>query len=95
MKLMFQLKVQYNTPYIRHLPTTLQVGETLNGNYQEKINRPTFKDPYTIELENFYEVVTKGIVPKTTPEDFKEDLNLFSQIIDALKQNNVNTFIHR
>ncbi|WP_231571557.1 hypothetical protein [Gordoniibacillus kamchatkensis] len=47
--------------------------------------RPTFKDPYTHELEYFYDVVTKGVEPKTTPEDFKEDLRIFNGIIDALR----------
>lgn len=88
-----QVKVQYNSPYIRHLPTNLITGETVNGNYHEQILRPTFKDPYTVELETFYDVVTKGLTPKTSPEDYKEDLHLFSQIIEAIKKNNVPTGI--
>jgi len=79
------LRVQYNTPYIRHLPTTLIVGETIGEAYSESVVRPTFKDPYTIELEHFYDVVTNGVAPKTPPEDFKIDLKLFGMIIDALK----------
>jgi len=84
-----QLKVQYDSPYIRHLPTTLNVGESVNNNYHEQTLRPTFKDPYTVELEYFYDVATKGLTPKTSPEDYKEDLHLFSQIIDVIKQSNV------
>ncbi|MBM7571664.1 Gfo/Idh/MocA family protein [Aquibacillus albus] len=81
-----QIKVQYDNPYIRHLPTNLIIKETIDGNYQEKVIRPTFKDPYTHELEYLYDVVTKGMIPKTTPEDYKEDLNLFRKIIDVLKE---------
>jgi predicted dehydrogenase len=77
------LKVQYDSPYIRHLPTTLIVNETVGEAYNETIIRPTFKDPYTHELEYFYDVVTKGSEPKTTPEDFKEDLKIFKMIIEA------------
>jgi predicted dehydrogenase len=77
------LKVQYDSPYIRHLPTTLIVNETIGEAYQETVIRPTFKDPYTHELEYFYDVVTKGSEPKTTPEDFKEDLKIFKMIIEA------------
>jgi predicted dehydrogenase len=80
-----QLKVQYNTPYIRHLPTTLTISETENEEFKESIIRPTFKDPYTVELEYFYDVVTKDLTPKTSPEDYKEDLALFKMIINALK----------
>src|SRR5690606_35869734 len=64
------LKVQYDSPYIRHLPTTLSIKETVGEAYQETVIRPTYKDPYTHELEYFYEVVTAGLQPKTTPEDF-------------------------
>jgi predicted dehydrogenase len=78
------IKVQYNTPYIRHLPTTLIVNETVEDAYQETVIRPTFKDAYTMELEVFYEVVTRGVKPKTTIEDYKEDLKLFKMITDAL-----------
>jgi len=79
-----QLKVQYNTPYIRHLPTTLTIGETHQDSYQETVARPTFKDPYTVELEYFYDLITKGGTPKTSPEDYQDDLRLFKMIIEAL-----------
>ena len=45
--------MQYDTPCIRHLPTTLQIRETVGDAYTETIHRPTFKDPYTHELEVF------------------------------------------
>jgi len=82
-----QLKIQYDTPYIRHLPTTLQVKETIGEAFEETVHRPTFKDPYTVELEEFHKVVTEGRTVKTTPEDFKEDLKLFKMICDALLKN--------
>ncbi|TLS52619.1 Gfo/Idh/MocA family oxidoreductase [Paenibacillus antri] len=82
-----QMKIQYDTPYIRHLPTTLQVSETVGDAYRQSVHRPTFKDPYTVELERFYDVVAGGAQPKTTPEDYKEDLALFKMICDALLRN--------
>jgi predicted dehydrogenase len=80
------IRIQYDTPYIRHLPTTLVISETAGDAYRETVTRPHFKDPYTHELEHFYEVVTKGVDPKTTPEDFGEDLRLFGMIIEALRR---------
>lgn len=80
-----QIKVQYDNPYIRHLPTTLTISETRNEEYSESIIRPTYKDPYTAELEYFYDMVTKGFTPKTSPEDYKEDLALFKMIACAVK----------
>jgi hypothetical protein len=79
------IRVQYDTPYVRHLPTTLEIAETVGDAYSERVVRPTFKDPYTLEIEHFHEVVTRGVVPKTTPEDFAEDLRIFAMIIAALR----------
>lgn len=78
------VRVQYDTPYIRHLPTTLVVEETAGEAFEERVVRPTYADPYTHELEYFHKVVTDGVEPKTGPEDSMEDLKLFRQIIDAL-----------
>ncbi|PZE21667.1 Gfo/Idh/MocA family protein [Paenibacillus xerothermodurans] len=77
--------VQYDTPYIRHLPTTIIIEETVGERFERSVGRPTFKDAYTVELEYFYDVVTKGLVPKTTVEDSQEDLKLIKMIIDALE----------
>ncbi len=77
------VRVQYDTPYIRHMPTTLVIHETVGDSYRESISRPTYKDPYTHELEYFYDVVTNGTEPKTTPEDYREDLEIFRMIIDT------------
>jgi predicted dehydrogenase len=79
------LRVQYDSPYIRHLPTTLVVNETTGNAFTQRVSRPTYKDPYTHELEYFHDVVTRGLAPKTTPEDFVEDLRLMRMIVDALR----------
>ncbi len=79
------LRIQYDTPYIRHLPTTLVTNETRGEAYTETTLRPTFKDPYTHELEAFHDAVTGGAGPKTTAEDYAEDLRLFRDIVDALR----------
>jgi predicted dehydrogenase len=85
------VKVQYDSPYIRHLPTTLVIDETVGDAFQQRVERPTFKDPYTHEIEYFHEVVTAGVPPKTSPEDFMDDLRLMHQIIDALRAEQPNT----
>jgi predicted dehydrogenase len=79
------VRVQYDTPYIRHLPTTLVVQETVGDAFSERVVRPTFKDPYTHELEHFHDVVVGKATPKTTPEDFVEDLRLFREIVRVLQ----------
>ena len=79
------VRVQYDSPYIRHLPTTLVINETAGDAYQQRVERPTFKDPYTHEIEYFHDVVTTSVSPKTSPEDFMDDLRLMRLIVDALR----------
>jgi predicted dehydrogenase len=80
------IKVQYDTPYVRHLPTTLEIERTVGDSYERSVIRPHLKDPYTHELEYFHDVVTTGGTPKTSPEDYVEDMELFIEIIRALEQ---------
>lgn len=80
------MKVQYDTPYVRHFPTVLEIERTDGDSYERSVVRPHLKDPYTHELEYFHEVVTTGGAPKTTPEDYVEDMELFIDIIRALDQ---------
>jgi predicted dehydrogenase len=81
-----EIRVQYNTPYIRHLPTLLFINETQGETFEEQVIRPTFTDAYTMELLHFYEVVTQNVQPKTSPEDFVYDLELFEMLINALRK---------
>jgi predicted dehydrogenase len=81
-----ELRVQYDTPYIRHLPTTLVVKETDGDGYRETVLRPHLKDPYTHELEHFHDAVTGDGVVKTTAEDYVEDMELFLEIIRAMQR---------
>jgi len=50
------------------------------------VRRPHLKDPYTYELEYFHEIVTNGGTPKTTAEDYVEDMELFVDIIRAIQR---------
>ena len=54
--------------------------------FEERVIRPTFTDPYTMELLYFYEVVTHNVQPKTSAEDFVHDLELFDMIMNALRK---------
>ena len=77
-------RVQYDTPYVRHLPTTLEVEQTSGDAITRSVRRPHLKDPYTHELEYFHACVTNGRTPKTSPEDFVEDLDLFAELVRHL-----------
>jgi predicted dehydrogenase len=79
------LRVQYDTPYVRHFPTTLELERTAGDAYERTVIRPHLKDPYTHELEYFHDVVTTGATPKTSPEDYVQDMELFIDIIRVLQ----------
>jgi predicted dehydrogenase len=80
------LRVQYDTPYIRHLPTTLTVESTRDDRYTVEHVRPTFTDPYSSELIALHDAITTGTRVKTTAEDFTHDLRLFGEIIEAIRR---------
>jgi predicted dehydrogenase len=75
------IRIQYDTPYVRHFPTQLFREETVGDAFVRSVDRPHLKDPYTAELEYFHAAVTEGFTPKTSPEDFVEDLELFAEIV--------------
>jgi predicted dehydrogenase len=77
-------RIQYDTPYVRHLPTTLQIEQTSGDAITRSVRRPHLKDPYTHELEYFHQCVTSGAAPKSTPEDFVADLDLFAELVRHL-----------
>jgi predicted dehydrogenase len=78
------MRIQYDTPYIRHFPTLLITEETRGDGLHRVVSRPHLKDPYTHELEYFHAMVTRGGRPKTDPEDFVEDLDLFAELIRVM-----------
>jgi predicted dehydrogenase len=78
------MRVQYDTPYVRHFPTLLITEETRGDGLHHTVSRPHLKDPYTHELEYFHTMVTTGGTPKTGPEDFVEDLDLFAELIRVM-----------
>jgi hypothetical protein len=82
---MSSFRIEYDTPYIRHLPTHLVVEETAGDAFTRTIVRPTFTDPYTRELEAFHDAIVNETEIKTSAEDFVEDLELFGWIVSALR----------
>lgn len=79
------IRVQYDTPYIRHLPTTLTISREEDDSHSETVIRPTYKDPYTHELEALHDVIADEAPVKTSVEDSIDDLVLFRDIIEAMK----------
>ena len=80
------LRVDYYTPYVRHLATKLSVttATPASGLHSETL-QPAFEDNFTREWRAFYHNVTTGSTPKTDPADYRCDLELFGQIIQKIR----------
>jgi predicted dehydrogenase len=81
------LRVQYDTPYVVNLPIRLCLTEAdgESGVVQRDIH-PAWGDAFVLEWEAFYDNVIKGQVPKTSPADFRKDLELFHNIIQVMRR---------
>ena len=80
-----QVKVKWDTPFIKGLPVTMTVREDIDGSgaLKETVVRPTYEDPYTLELREIYALVAEGKPAKTTIEDAAQDLNINQMILKA------------
>lgn len=76
-------RVVYDTPYIRQLPTTYERTETDGESFVRTLHRPTYTDPFTVELRELYRCVTERTHPRTSADDSIEDLRLFRAMIRA------------
>lgn len=78
-----RLRIDYDTPFIRHLPTVLTRWSTRGEDLEVTAERPSYRDPYTSEWLHLHDAVVNGIGVDTTLEDSAEDLKLFADIVAA------------
>jgi predicted dehydrogenase len=80
------LRVQYDTPYVRNLPirafTTEANGQ---GGVTATDSHPAWGDPFVAEWRAFHKNVSEGRTPKSGPEDFLRDLELFDQMTRLMR----------
>lgn len=78
------VKVCIDSPFIKGLPTTMVVKEPLpDGSYRESTTRRTYEDPFMLELKEVYHWVAEGKIPKTTPSDARQDLEILGMLMKA------------
>ncbi len=81
-----KLKVNYETPYIRYQPSTLEVTESTVTDTKTTTYGPYFTDAFMTELKEFYNCISEKRKPLTTLEDSLKDLNLFKEIIEVTRK---------
>ena len=80
------LRVDYDTPFVRNLPITLTVIETTDGvNKRHTVTHPGWGDAFTEEWRAFHRSVATGERPKADPQDFRNDLVLFRDMIQLMR----------
>lgn len=79
------VRINYDTPYIKGLPTTITIREKVEGTdaYQERIVRPTYEDSYTVEFREWHDCITQGKKAKTSIADARKDLDIFKMLMQA------------
>lgn len=83
------IQVRYDTPYVRHLPTRLIVTEANDGRVTLSDTNPAWSDNFTMEWLDFYDNITQKRAPKSSPEDFRKDLELFADMVRLMRQQTV------
>ena len=81
-----ELRVQYDTPYIRNLPIRLLLTEANGqGGVVERTVHPAWGYAFVAEWQAFYENVIERRAAKTSPADFRLDLELFRDMIALMR----------
>lgn len=73
-------KMNYDTPYIRNLPTRLEITSSTDTDTGTEVIGPIYEDSFRIELGAFFDSVANGLPAKTSLEDSMEDLKLFAEV---------------
>lgn len=81
-----RLSFGYDTPYIRNLPTSLEVTDSTDTETETRTFGPNYTDPFAIELRTFHDHLVNGTAPKTTLGDSRQDLALMAEIVGRLRE---------
>ena len=73
-------RMNYDTPYIRNLPTRLEITTSSDTDTGTEIIGPVYEDPFRIELGAFHDSIATGQPNRTTLADSLEDLLLFKDV---------------
>ena len=73
-------RLTYDTPYIRNLPTRLEITTSTDTDTGTEIVGPVYEDAFRLELDALFDAIAHGAPVKTSLEDAAADLDLFAQV---------------
>ncbi|MFV0431055.1 MAG: Gfo/Idh/MocA family protein [Alphaproteobacteria bacterium] len=79
------MKLCYDTPYIRNLPTKLILQNSSEDSNEHIIKGPYYDDPFQKELLHFYDVIVHHTPIQTPIKDAVLDIQLAEKILDKLR----------
>lgn len=82
-----RVRIIYDTPYIRSLPTRLEIMEATPEGPVNRTFDPIYADAFSNELVTFHDHILQGTKPLTDLEDSRRDLALMAKAIDKMKEN--------
>jgi predicted dehydrogenase len=81
------VRVQYDTPYVRNLPIRAFILESHDRHGVREVNtHPAWGDPFVAEWKAFYTNITQSWTPKSDPSDFLQDLALFTEMAQLMRE---------
>ncbi|MFD1983711.1 Gfo/Idh/MocA family protein [Mesorhizobium newzealandense] len=81
-----RVRIIYDTPYIRSLPTRLEVTDAGPLGPVTRTIGPLYGDAFSNELEIFHRHISEGTRPLTDLADSRRDLALMADIIERMKE---------
>lgn len=79
------VEVRFDASYVRNLPVRTTITDAnATGGVDVRTIHPSWGDPFVEEWRAFHRHVTEGSRPKTSPADFREDLELSRDLVDAM-----------
>ncbi|MFD2238271.1 Gfo/Idh/MocA family oxidoreductase [Aureimonas populi] len=81
------VRLDYDTPFVRHLPATLRVTECEGeAGVKETFLQPARQDAFVLEWANFHAALCEGAPVGTDIADAREDMVLIERIMAVLEE---------
>lgn len=81
-----RVRIIYDTPYIRSLPTRLEITEASPSGPVNRTLDPLYADAFSNELAVFHRHILDGTQPETDLADSRLDLALMAKAIEKMKE---------
>jgi predicted dehydrogenase len=73
-------RLSYDTPYIRNLPSRLEITTSTDTDTGTEVFGPVYEDPFRLQLDALHDAVVHGAPVRTSMEDAADDLMLFAEV---------------